>query len=135
MDDPIVRASWAGTAVFTVVSVLAVVVEGARPVAVAVDLTLFGAGSAVFLAALARAVGRSREEAVTLPGVFFLSGSASAAVRRHLLASLAVEVVVAFAAAGLRPYTSLAFGILVPVYGLALAGLWGATRGRYAPRG
>jgi hypothetical protein len=56
-------------------------------------------------------------------------------VRRHLLASAAVEVVVALLTAGLRPYTGLAFGILVPVYGLGLAGLWGATRGTYEARG
>jgi hypothetical protein len=51
------------------------------------------------------------------------------------LTSVAVEVVVAFTTAGLRPYTNLAFGILVPIYGLALVGLWGATRGRYEARG
>ena len=134
-DDPIVRASWAGTAVFTIVAVLAVAVEGLRGVAVAVDLALFLAGTVVFVIALARAVGRSRLEQLDLPGLFFLSGSAPPAVRRQLLASAAVEVVVALTTAGLRPYTSLAFGILVPVYGLGLAGLWGATRGTYGARG
>ncbi|MDQ1374484.1 MAG: hypothetical protein QOJ09_1822 [Actinomycetota bacterium] len=135
MDDPLVRASWAGTAVFTVVSSVAVGVDGARTAAVAVDLALFVAGTVVFLVALARAVARSREELITLPGVFFLQGSAPPAARRHLLTSVAVEVVVAFTTAGLRPYTNLAFGILVPIYGLALVGLWGATRGRYEARG
>jgi hypothetical protein len=135
MTDPIVRASWAGTAVFTVVSFVAVLVDGARGVAVAVDLALFVAGTAVFVVALARAIGRSRTEQITLPGLFFLSGTAPDGVRRQLLASVIVQVVVAFVTAGVRPYTSLAFGILVPVYGLGLAGLWGATRGTYAPRG
>jgi hypothetical protein len=43
-------------------------------------------------------------------------------------------VVVAFAAAALRPFTSLAFGILVPMWGLALAGVWGARHGTFGPR-
>jgi hypothetical protein len=134
-DDPIVRASWAGTAVFIVTSGVAVGVDGARGVAVAVDLALFLAGTVAFVVALARGIARSRVEQITLPGLFFLSGSAPAGVRRQLLASAAVQVVVAFVTAGARPYTSLAFGILVPVYGLGLAGFWGATRGTYAPRG
>jgi hypothetical protein len=135
MSDPIVRASWAGTAAFVVVAAVAVAVDGARGVAVALDLTLFLAGTVVFVVALARAIGRSRHEQLDLPGLFFLSGSAPPVVRRHLLASAAVEVVAALVTAGLRPYTGLAFGILVPVYGLGLAGLWGATRGTYEARG
>lgn len=134
-DDPIVRASIAGTAVFVVVTVVALFISGVRPVTVAVDLVLFAAGTVAFVAALARAIGRSRTEEITMAGLFFLSGTAPAPVRRQLLASVAVEVVVALVAAVLRPYTSLAFGVLVPVYGLGLAGLWGATRGTYAPRG
>lgn len=134
-DDPIVRASIAGTVVFVAVTIGALFVEGLRPLAVAVDLVLFAAGTVAFVVALARAIGRSRVEEITMPGLFFLSGTAPALVRRQLLAAAAVEVVVALVGAGLRPYTSLAFGVLVPVYGLGLAGLWGATRGTYAPRG
>ena len=134
-EDRIVRASWAGTAVFVVTSVTAVLVEDARPVAVTVALALFVAGTVAFVVALARGIARSRVEEITLPGLFFLSGTAPADVRRHLLGAAITQTVVAFATAGARPYTSLAFGILVPIYGLGLAGLWGATRGTYAPRG
>ena len=133
--DQIVAASWAGTALFVVTSVTAVLVDGGRGVAVAVDLVLFTAGTVAFVVALARAIARSRVEQITLPGLFFLSGTAPTGVRRQLLASAVVQTVVAFVTALARPYTSLAFGILVPVYGLGLAGLWGATRGTYAPRG
>ena len=135
MADPLVRASWSGTAAFVVTAAVAVGVDGARPVAVAVAVVLFVIGTVACLVALARAAGRSRTETLSVPGIFFLQGSAPTDVRRHLLASLAVEVVTAFTAAGLRPYTSLAFGILAPMYGLGMAGLWGATRGAYAPRG
>ncbi len=135
VDDRIVQASWLGTFAFLVVTLLTMFIYAFRGVTVAVDLALFTAGTVAFVVALARAIGRSRTEQITLPGVFFLSGSAPDDVRRQLLASVAVEAGAALLSAGLRPYTSLAFGILVPVYGLGLAGLWGATRGTYAPRG
>jgi hypothetical protein len=123
-----------GTAVFTVTGVAAAVAEPARPVAVAVSLALFVLGTAAMALALLRAAGRSRTDEVTVPGVFFLTESAPPAVRRHLLGALAVQVVVALATAAARPFTSLAFGILVPVYGLGLAGLWGARHGQFGPR-
>ena len=135
MSDALVRASWSGTVVFAVTSALAVVSESVRPLAAGVAIALFVAGTVAFLMALVRAAGRSRQETLSVAGIFFLQGSAPPRVRALLLVSLAVEVAVAFTAAGLRPYTSLAFAILAPLYGLGLTGLWGATRGAYAPRG
>lgn len=133
----IVRASWLGTALFAVTAVAAAV-AGSPPleaVAVAVDLVLFALGCVVFLAAFFRAVGRSRTEEVAVAGVYLLMGqSAPNDVRRSLLGSLAVQVAVAVATAAARPFTPLAFGILVPTYGLALAGLWAASHGTFPPR-
>jgi hypothetical protein len=134
VDDPVARAAWAGTAVFAVSAASAVAAEGLRPVAVAVALALFVAGTVAMLWALTRAAARSRTDDVTVPGVFFLQGSAPRSVRRHLLGATLVQTAVAFATAGARPFTSLAFGILVPVYGLGLAGLWGARHGEFGPR-
>lgn len=131
--DAIVRASWAGTALFTATAVLAAAVPGADVVALVVALTLFAGGTAAFAAGLVRAAGRSRREEVTLAGLFFLEG-APKAVRRLVLGSLAVEVVVAFATAGIRPNTSLAFGILAPIWGQGLAALWGARHNSFPPR-
>jgi hypothetical protein len=51
-----------------------------------------------------------------------------------LLGALAVETVVAFATAGARPFSALAFGILVPMFGLGLSGRWGARYGHFDPR-
>jgi len=134
-DDPIVRASVWGTAVFTVVAVAAAVAPDALAVvAVVVDLVLFAAGCVAFSLALLRAASRSRTDELTLPGLFWLTGAAPTEVRRLLLGSFGVEVVVAFATASVRPFTGLAFGILVPVYGLGLAGLWGARAGTFPPR-
>jgi hypothetical protein len=33
-----------------------------------------------------------------------------------------------------RPFTSLAFGVLSPLFGLAMAGLWGARHGSFGAR-
>lgn len=130
----IVRAAWIGTIAFAIVTAAAVAVDPLRPVAAAVGVILFVAGVAVFLVALVRAARRSREDELSLGGVFLLQGSAPPTVRRHLLGSWVVQIVIAFVGAGLRPYTALAFGILAPVYGIGLAGLWGATHGEYGRR-
>ena len=132
----IVRASWWGTAAFTVTAVAAVAGGGVvRSIAVAVALALFFAGCAVFVAAYARALGRSRRELVAVGNLFFLTGdTAPASVKRNLLWSLAAQGAVALGTAIARPYTTLAFGTLVPVYGLALCGLWASRHGKFEPR-
>lgn len=106
----------------------------ARPVAV-FDGLLFLVGCGAFLAAYGRAIGRSRTDELSVAGVFFLAGGAAPAeVRRHFMRLLAVQVAIAVVTASLRPYTPLAFGVLVPVLGLGLAGLWGARHGTFPPR-
>jgi hypothetical protein len=86
------------------------------------------------LSAYAIAIGRSRFDAIGIGGLYFLAGSAPAPVRRLLLGALAVQTVVAFATAGARPFSALAFGILVPMFGLGLSGRWGARYGNFDPR-
>lgn len=134
-EDPIIRAAILGTAAFAVVAVAAASLpDQLAVVAVVVDLVLFAAGIVAFVGALLKAADRSRTEMVTLAGVFWLSGSAPGRARRPLLGALAVEVAVALVTAGVRPFTGLAFGVLVPVYGLGLTGLWGARHGTFAAR-
>ena len=130
----IVRASWWGTVAFTLSAVGADVSRSLRPLAFGVAVTLFGVGCVAFVAAFLRAVGRSRVDNISVSNLFFLAGSAPASVRRSLLGALAVQVVVAFITAGIRPYTSLAAGTLVPVYGLGLCGLWASRHGTFEPR-
>ena len=131
----LIRASWAGTLAFTALAAGSVPLAGLRGVATAVSLLLFATGSLLFLAAVAVAAGRSRTDAIGIGGLFFLAGStAPPPVRRSLMLSLAVETVVGVAAASARPFTSQAFGILVPIFGLSVAGLWGARHGSFAPR-
>jgi hypothetical protein len=134
--EAIVRASWLGTAAFTVLAVGAALVPDvlAAPSAV-LDLVLFSAGFVAFCWSLLRAADRSRTEELSVAGLWFLSGgSAPRRVQWALLVPLAVQVVVGVATAAVRPFTLLAFGILVPLYGLALCGVWAAAHGSFPPR-
>lgn len=126
--------SWRGTWLFTVTAIAATALEDLRIVALVAALVLFTIGCVVFLLAFAVAVERSRTEAIGIGGLYFLSGSAPSRARRQLLGSLGIEVAVALVTASVRAFTSLAFGVLVPIYGLALAGLWGARHGAFESR-
>lgn len=131
----IVTASFAGTGVFLAVATIATIApDETAPAAAAVDAALFAIGVVAFLRAYAIAVGRSRREAIGIGGLFFLAGSAPKTVRRRLLGAFAAQCVIALVTASIRPYTAVAFGILVPMFGLGLAGLWGAKHGRFPPR-
>jgi hypothetical protein len=126
---------WIGTALFAVAAVAGVVAPSVfRWPAVVVSLALFAAGLAGFVAAFLLSVSRSRFEVVTTPGVYFLSGSAPSGVRGRFWLLLGAQTVVALATASIRPFTSVAFGILVPTFGLGLMALWGARYGTFAER-
>lgn len=131
----IVRASFAGTALLAVASAAGVAdPDTLGVVSAVVAVALFAIGCVVFLWAYGIAVNRSRTDAIGIGGLYFLAGSAPAPVRLRLLGSFVAQVTVAVVAASLRPYTNLAFGILAPVYGLALCGLWAARYGSFAAR-
>lgn len=134
LDVVEVRASWGATAVFAITAFGADAASFMRIPAVVVALVLFVVGSVAMAATLVIAAGRSRHDNIDIGGLFFLTKSAPKELRRHLMGSLAVQVVVAFTTAALRPYTSLAFGILAPVAGLGLAGLWAARHGSFPAR-
>jgi hypothetical protein len=105
-------------------------------------LTLFLVGVVAFLWAFYVGVQRSRAEEISVTQLFLLFGGvAPAGVRRTMLSLLAVQVVVGLGAALARPDSSdgsagssLAFGVLVPMFGLGLNGLWGAYHGQFGPR-
>lgn len=131
----IITASRVGTAVFTVTATAAVIDKDAFGlVNVIVSLVLFAVGCVVFLWAFGIAVNRSRTDAIGIGGLYFLAGSAPRQVQVALLVPLGVQVGVALVSAGLRPFSSLAFGVLVPMFGLGQAGLWGARYGSFGPR-
>lgn len=130
----IIILSWAGTALFAVTATLSTLVESTRVVGVVVALVLFCLGCVAFLLAFFMAVQRSRTEEIGMGGLYFLAGSAPPFIVRMMMAALGVQLLVAFASASIRPFTSVAFGILVPMYGLGLAGLWAARYGTFSCR-
>jgi len=141
----IVVASWIGTALLVVTAVPATIAPDPFAVAAVVaSLALFFAGVIAFAWAYFLAIGRSRTDLIGMGGLFFLAGSAPRSVQRHLLTSFAVEVVVGIATASAwlivpghfseATVNPLAFGLLAPMYGLGVMGLWAARYGTFPPR-
>jgi hypothetical protein len=131
----IVNTSFAGTGLFVGATALGVASpDDLGYLTAAVSVALFVVGCGAFLWAFALAVSRSRGEEITITGVYFLAGTAPSNTRFRLLLSLAVEVVVAVAAGIIRIYTPVAFAALAPVFGLGMAGLWGARHGTFPER-
>jgi hypothetical protein len=139
----IVRADLVGTAVFTVSAVLAAAVftDPFRLQGVVVSLVLFAVGIGAFAWSYWVAVQRSRTDEIAVSQLYLLMGSAvPRAVRNRMNGALAVQTIVALATAIARPSTdgqagsTLAFGVLVPMFGLGMNGLWAALHGRFEPR-
>lgn len=139
----IVRANTALTAVFVAASVPAVVLF--RPpwkaVSVGVDLACFAVGVVAFLWGYWNAVQRSRVDDIGVAALYFLlDGCAPRRVSRRMNVLLSVQTVAGIAGAVARgstdgkPGSTLAFGILVPMLGLGLNGLWGAFHGTFPAR-
>ena len=131
----LVVASWVGTAVLaTTVAAGLVALDAVAPVVVAVSAVLFVAGTVAFFVAYAGAVARSRHELIGIGGLYFMAGSAPRAVRRSMMWSFGIEVALVLVAVVARPFSSLVFTSLAPIYGLGLAGWWVARHGTFAPR-
>ncbi len=130
----LIRFSWQATAMFTITAVAAVIgPDWLRWPAVVVALALFAVGIVTMLWAFAVAVRRSRVDAIGVGGLYLGMGSSPRVVRQHLLGALVLQVVVGIATASIRPFTSLAFGTLVPILGIGLMGLWAARHGEFEP--
>ena len=142
--DVIVLADVVGTAVFTITAVFAAVAftTAAQWVGAVTAMGLFAVGVFAFLWSFWNAVQRSREEQISVTQIYLLLGSPTPPrVRRIMLSMLLVQVVVALATALARPNgpdgspgSSLAVGILVPMFGMGLNGLWAAFHGTFEPR-
>ena len=98
----------------------------------AVGIACFVAGCVAFVWSYAVAIGRSRTEELSVVGIYFLTdGAAPKPVRRRLLLLLVAQCVIVVVAASIRPFTAVAFGVLAPMLGLGLMGLWGALFGEF----
>ena len=133
-----------GTVAFSITAVTAAIVfsTAAQWVGAITAMSLFAVGIFAFLWSYWTAVQRSRHEQIGVMQMYFLLGDPTPSrVRRIMLLLLVVQVVVAAVTALARseaedgtPGTSLAVGILVPMFGLGLNGLWCALHGVFPPR-
>lgn len=134
--DGLVNLCFAGTGAIVATSLAGALDPSTfRYVHAVLSGVLFVVGSGALLWGYALGVSRSREEAITLPGLFFLgAGAAPRDVRRRFHLALAVQVVAVVAAALVRPDTEVAFGVLAPIFGLGLMAVWGGRHGTFGPR-
>jgi hypothetical protein len=92
---------------------------------------LFVGGCATFAVGFLRALGRSRDEEIDLAGLFYLTGSAPADVRRAFLRIWFAQMAVAVAAIVVsRP----PFAVMAPVWGVGLITLWASRFATFGPR-
>lgn len=138
----IVRADVVGTAVFAVSVAAALATDAWTAGSIVVALVLFAIGVFGFIWAYFSAVERSRTDEIGVANLFLLTGpTAPAPVKRTMSVALAVQVtvglagaVVGFSGLGADELNPLAFGILVPMFGMGLNGLWASRHGSFGPR-
>ena len=132
-DDPVVKPAVVATVAFAVVTVVGITGgEAATPFVIVFDVILFALGVLAFVRTLLVAAERSRTEELSVAGIWFLAG-APTPIRVWLLGAFALQVVIGIAGGIVQPEPG-AFGVLVPVFGLGLCGLWAARSGTFPPR-
>jgi hypothetical protein len=145
MQSRLVRGNLVGTAVFVLTLCVAVPFRSERPAQVliaVVSLALFAIGIATSLWAYTSALERSRSEEVGVANLYLLTGpTAPPPVKRAMSLALAVQVVAAVTGAAIgvaglqdNQVNALAFGVLVPMFGIGMNGAWAARYGSYGPR-
>ncbi len=128
------QLSWASTVAFVVTASAAAASPSTFELAaVTVSLTLFFAGIVTMLWAFFIAVDRSRVDAIGVGGLYFGAGSTPKVVRWHLLGATTMQLVAGIVTALTRPFTPLAFGTLVWIFGIGMMGLWTARFGEFEP--
>ncbi|MEM9515345.1 MAG: hypothetical protein AAGA42_10865 [Actinomycetota bacterium] len=139
--DVIVLANAIGTAAFVITALTAAIVfsTAAQWVGAITAMSLFAIGVFTFLWAFYNAAQRSRVEQLSVMQLFFLVGPPTPPrIRRSMNLLLLIQVVAGLGTALARPNgpdgspgSSLAVGILVPMFGLGLNGLWAAFHGDF----
>jgi hypothetical protein len=141
----VVSVDLAGTALFLVALAIAIPARNhrfAQFLIGGVSMALFAIGVVTTLWAYTRALDRSRVEEVGVANLYLLTGNtAPPAVGRAMKGSLVIQVVAAVAGAWIGvvgldtgQLNALAFGVLVPMFGIGMNGVWAALHGSYGPR-
>lgn len=138
----IVQADLVGTAVFSASAAAGSLTDAWQTGSIVVSLVFFGLGIFAFIWSFFSAAERSRTDEIGVANLYLLTGrTAPGRVKRAMSAALAVQVVVGIATAaagfsGLEPdeFNPMAFGILVPMFGMGLNGLWASRHGSFGPR-
>ena len=132
----LIRLAWQSTCFLLLLAALGVVAPDTFGVVVAaLSLVLFGLGLGLLFLALLKGLRRSRLEEVTVSGLFLLHETAPRKIQRLFLWCLLFQLAVAITAAGLRPYTEIAFVVLAPTVLFGAAALWAAQHGSFIARG
>lgn len=140
-----VSGNTVGTAAFLVVVAIGLPLRDERGAQIAVgvvSMVLFAAGAVTSLWAYVSALERSRVHEIGVANLYLLTGrTAPRPIKRWMAALLALQVVVSLVAAtvgaaGLTDdeVNALAFGILVPMFGIGMNGMWAVRHGRFGPR-
>ena len=140
-----VTANLLGTAVFLLTLAVAVPFRSERFAQVlvgVVSVALFAIGIAASLWAYASALEKSRKHEVGVANLYLLTGTtAPKDVKRWMTGALTVQIVAAFVGATIGvtgldqgEVNALAFGVLVPMFGIGMNGVWAARYGSYGPR-
>jgi len=139
----IVRINLLLTGLFVVVTAIAAAVFSPelRVAVVVFDLALFAIGVATFILGYFSAVQRSRYEEISVGGLFLLLDKvADRSTTLRMNTALAVQTIIGVTGAIVRgstdgkPGSTLAFGVLVPLLGLGLNGMWASKHGVFASR-
>jgi hypothetical protein len=143
VNSLVVRSNILFTGAFTVLTLVAawLFTPGLRGMIVAVDLALFAIGCFAFIWSYFSGVQRSRTDEISVAGLFALAGGvAPRRITMVMNSCLSAQVVVGLIGAIVRSSTdgragsTLAFGVLVPIFGLGLNGLWSSRLGVFPPR-
>ena len=134
-----------GTAVFAAVVAIGVPLRDERAAQFAVgvvSMVLFAIGAVTALWAYISALERSRVDEIGVANLYLLTGpTAPRPVKRLMSGLLAAQVIIALTGAivgsmGLSgsEVNALAFGVLVPMLGIGLNGIWAVRHGTFGPR-
>ncbi|MGI9607713.1 MAG: hypothetical protein ACR2P0_16410 [Acidimicrobiales bacterium] len=132
----LLRVNSGVTAGFTALAALTHLADGPFDVLfAAMCALLFAAGIGTFLLGFWNGVQRSRVDDVTLVGLLAVSTAfVQKTPRNRLWIANGLQILIALVAASVRPFTAQAFSVLVPMFGVGIAALWGSRHATFHPR-